>query len=120
MKEQKVEFVVKGVRNLGSDRTEKVEKFSIEAKESCIHIKDNKGKVIVSFNPFFDGGSLWITDFSSLIMDIEEWGEDEKGKFKCLRTDNITTSSLGVKKWKEDSGKLRKIREAQDLLKEEE
>lgn len=113
-----IKFELEGKPNLGIDR--KVEKlvFTVEkSSDKCLVLKDSEGKVLISFNPFMDGGSVWLADFSSIILDVENWGEDTDGKFVCLHKQTLeNTSSMKIMNWLEDSKKLAKIREAKKLL----
>ena len=108
------EISITGTPNLGA-QVERTEKFVIYSGKTIV-IKDSKGNLILSFNPFFDGGSILIKDFNSIIIDVEHWGEDKDKKFKMLSKEEIVTSSTQVLGWKEDSEKLEKIREAYELL----
>jgi hypothetical protein len=109
---------LKGTHNLGLRGYETMN-FRITATESNISISDSEGNVLISFSPFFDGGSLWLSDFSSLILDVEHWSEGKEGKLKCQYKETLeNTSSSGIKRWKEDSEKLHKIQEAYNILTE--
>ena len=83
------------------------ETFTVEKTESTIKITDAKGKVLVSLAPFFNGGSVWLSEFNDFIMD---WGTREQ-----VISGVSTSEILG---WKEDSEKLEKIREAQRIVDE--
>ena len=76
--------------------------LSVENVGQAIHIKDNCGKVVISFNPF--NNSVWLTDPSQIII-----GEDQE----------IDTNPHQIKQNEEDSKKLETIRKARDYLKEE-
>lgn len=115
-----IKISLTGTPNCGISE-ERTETFFVEKKERCILIKDEEGKIIFSFNPFFDGGSVWLSDFPSIILDVERWGENKEGKFVCLSKETLPeVSSATIKGWREDSLKLAKIREARKLLIEEE
>jgi len=100
-----------GTPNLGG-AVKRTEDFTVTNTEETITIKDHKGNVIVSFNPFFNGGSIWLEHFCSVILDVEKWEDDAKGEYKKVNVENIATSSSEIQRWKEDSEKLAKIREA--------
>ena len=66
MKDIKIELT--GTPTVGQ-RKERTETFTIKNTRSTIQLKDNDGKIMVSFAPFLDGGSIWIQDFSHIVLD---------------------------------------------------
>lgn len=109
-----------GKSNCGTGKTITKE-FEVTKSSQGIAIKDNKGEILISFAPFLNGGSVWLSDFSDIIMDAEHWGEKD-GEFKLLSVEsqaiaNVSTSQ--IIKWKEDSEKLSRIKEAKLIIEEE-
>lgn len=115
MEETKIKL--KGKSNIGANQNERTEEFTIKkVSDSVLQIFDSKGKRLISFNPFFDGGSICINDFSSIIVDVKRLDNNKK----LVHSETISTSSLGLQQLKRDSENLSKIREANRLLNEEE
>ena len=85
------------------------ETLIVKDNGSAIQITDSEGKILVSLAPFLDGGSIWLADSNSIIMDKDEdWGTRDQV------ISGVSTSQ--ILEWKEDSEKLEKIRAAQKLI----
>jgi len=113
-----MKVTLKGTPNLGCPK-ERQENFELYHGEHVIQILDADGNVVLSFNPFMDGGSVWLSDFSSIIMDREHWGEDKDGKYKMLWKEEQAVAGVStaqIIQWKQDSEDLATIREAQKLI----
>jgi len=112
----KISLTGKSNTGLGRKRAEKFEVIKID---NSIQVKDSAGKILISFTPFLNGGSVWLSDFSDIIMDVEHWDEDKEGKYKMIREQKQAISNVSsnqILRWKQDSEKLAKLREAQKIL----
>lgn len=49
-----------GRPNLGDGREQR-KTFVVKQVSNCIRICDDKGHTLISFAPFFDGGSVWVS-----------------------------------------------------------
>lgn len=95
---------ITGKSNLGLQQ-ERTEEFTVEKKDMCIIIKNADGKAVISFNPIYNGGSVWLSDdFGQIIIDTD-------GHY-------IDTNRWKIAEWKENSEKFNKIKEAKKLLEE--
>ena len=101
---QEVELT--GINNVGLEDKQK-RKYEIVVSKTNISIIDDKDKCLISFAPFYNGGSLWLSDFCDIIMDSDEQEQV---------ISNVSVSE--IIKWKKDSEKLQKIRKAQRLIQE--
>ena len=111
-----MKILLTGTPNIGKGK-ERTETFSVTNTKTCIVLKDSYGNALVSFTPFLNGGSIWLSDFSDIIMDREHWG-DKNGKFEMQWKEEqaiANTSTDEIMRWKQDSEDLEKIREAERL-----